>query len=81
MTWTSDPGEVRRFAHVLYAARKFQFCTVWDVLDYFDHPDKWDDEHDIWEGWYRPDPHIGTWDLFARSIADVLSVTDARYSL
>jgi hypothetical protein len=77
--WYSDPGEVRAFAHILYAARKFRI--TWDVLDYGDHPEQWSDEHKIWVDWGRPAPFVGAcWDLFARDIADILSITEMRYA-
>ncbi len=56
MRWFDDPMIVLRFAHILHECGVFLDGkeAIDSILDYFEKPWKWDDEHTRWVKLGRP---------------------------
>lgn len=65
--WTEDRVEVLTFADVLVTADYLDTPRV--VVDFFDKPFKWGNEHKLWVGFGRPiDRNRDGWELFAKAL-------------
>ncbi|MBC7299461.1 hypothetical protein [Nocardia salmonicida] len=64
-TWYADHSTLVGFAHILTAAD--WLTTTTDVIDYFDKPWKWGEQHAQWAAAGRPEPDTDGWQLLLDS--------------
>jgi hypothetical protein len=67
MRWIHDPDEVLAFGRVLVDSDELDSAR--DVLDYIEKPQKWNNEHELWEHNGSPcDSTERGWDEFLRGL-------------